>query len=129
MNKDTRKKSKADVMLIAGLAVVGIFLILYLLLFSGSGKIVEIRVDGNVIKQLPLDTDTVYDINNEYGKNRIVIENGEAYMKEADCPDGLCKNMGKISRKGQSVICLPHRLVIEIKDEQVSSDDVDVIVK
>ena len=48
-------------------------------------------------------------------------------MKDADCPDKICINMGTIRKKGQTIICLPHKLVVEITDGKEM--DTDVIVK
>ena len=42
-------------------------------------------------------------------------ENGAVFMAEADCPDSLCVQMGKIYREGESIVCLPHGLVIRIE--------------
>jgi len=57
-------------------------------------------------------------------RSAVFIEGGEAYLKEADCPDGLCVGMGKISRSGQSIICLPHKVVVDIVggDEEPAVD-------
>jgi hypothetical protein len=46
--------------------------------------------------------------------NLLVIENGAASMEEADCPDELCVRQGTISKSGQTIVCLPHRLVAEV---------------
>jgi hypothetical protein len=43
-----------------------------------------------------------------------VIENNTARIKEADCPDELCVHQKEISKTGESIICLPHKLVIRI---------------
>ena len=52
-------------------------------------------------------------------------------MSEADCPDKLCKNMGTIDKKGESIICLPHQVVVEITDDKSGGkkENVDVIAK
>jgi UDP-N-acetylmuramate dehydrogenase len=39
---------------------------------------------------------------------------GAAYMKHADCPDGLCVKQRKKSRSGERIVCLPNRVSIEI---------------
>ena len=51
------------------------------------------------------------------GTNLLVIADGSASVTEADCPDALCVGMGKISRTGQSIVCLPHQVVVEVGDE------------
>ena len=57
--------------------------------------------------------------------NRLVIDGGEAWIAEADCPDGLCMKQGRISKEGQSIICLPHKLVVVIEAGKAS--DVDAV--
>ena len=51
-------------------------------------------------------------------------------MEEADCPDGYCKEQGHISKNKQTIVCLPHKLVVEISDDSEKSepDSVDMIV-
>lgn len=47
--------------------------------------------------------------------NTVVIKNGEVKMESADCKNQICVNHKKINRKGQSIICLPNKVVVEIK--------------
>jgi len=51
----------------------------------------------------------------------VVIRNGEAYVAESNCADGICVSGGKISRVGETVICAPAgvRLLIEGRDADV----------
>ena len=60
------------------------------------------------------------------GSNTVVIENGTVYMKDADCPDKLCEKTGKISKNGETIVCLPHRVVVEI---QGGEGNVDSLVR
>ena len=120
---------KWDIILIAGILAVGAVLALVLLLTSKTGATVQVRVDGEIIKTFPLNVDIQYEITgSEGGKNLLIIENGTARVEEADCPDALCVNMGRISRGGQSIVCLPHKVVVEIVNEEKDSDDPDIIV-
>ena len=98
-----------------------------------DGNKVVIKVDGEIVKIVNL-TDTNNIIVNGYdgGTNTVVIENGTVYMTEADCPDKICVNTGKISKIGETIVCLPHRVVVEIQGEvsQSDSDDsIDSVVK
>ena len=54
----------------------------------------------------------------------LVIENGACAITEADCPDKLCVGMGKIHYSGQSIICLPHQVVIAIVGENPEIDEI-----
>jgi hypothetical protein len=47
-------------------------------------------------------------------------------MKDADCPDKLCEKTGKISKNGETIVCLPHRVVVEI---QGGEGNVDSLVR
>jgi len=44
----------------------------------------------------------------------LVINKGEVYMESADCPNQICVHHSRISRKGETIVCLPNRVVIEI---------------
>ena len=57
-------------------------------------------------------------------------------MKEADCPDGYCKEQGRISGQKQTIVCLPHKLVVEVirqndTDSKTAGDELvpDTIAK
>ena len=90
--------------------------------FSGhkKGDTVSIYQGDKLYGKYPLNTDTEIDID---GKNTVRIENGQAYMYYADCPDKLCVHQGKTSSKNKSIICLPNRIVVRIDKES----DIDVV--
>ncbi len=48
------------------------------------------------------------------GKNVLRIKDGYAFISYADCPDKLCQKQKKIKKSGESIVCLPHRIVISI---------------
>ena len=110
---------KADIILIAvTVAIAGILLVFLYGVNNSTGAYVQIEIDGIVLETLPLDTDTAFEIITEGGgENLLVIENGNAKVTEANCPDGICKNHAKIHRNGESIICLPHRVVITVVNE------------
>ena len=85
-------------------------------------------VDGQEVAAFPLDVDITYDIEGAGGgRNLLVIEGGQAYLSDASCPDLLCVHMGKISRAGQSIICLPNKVTVEIRGKE-KSEEYDTIV-
>ena len=109
-------------------------LISALMIYSGwslsnkAGSIVVVTVEGEEYARLPLDTDTRLKITVEDGYNLLVIEDKKAYLLDADCPDRLCVKMGSIEKSGQSIICLPHKVVVEIEGGEDPSD-MDVMVR
>lgn len=121
------KQHRADLLLLGGLLLIGCLLGLFLLLTGREGAQVQVRVAGAVAEVFPLNRDRTYTIEGaEGGTNLLVIQDGEAWIEEASCPDGLCVHMGKIHRDGQSVVCLPNQVVVEIVAEGEQSD-VDLV--
>jgi hypothetical protein len=123
------KKKKRDIIFIGVLLVVALIAFFVVDKFiKKDGNKVVIKVDGEIVKIVNL-TDTNNIIVNGYdgGTNTVVIENGTVYMTEADCPDKICVNTGKISKIGETIVCLPHRVVVEIQGEESQSDSDDSI--
>ena len=73
---------------------------------------VSVYVDGELFGEYPLSENAEISVN---GTNTVKIENGEAYMFFATCPDKLCIHQGKIGKTGKSIICLPNRVSVETK--------------
>ena len=123
-----KKKIKRDIMLIATLIIVceAAFLIINFVV-KKDGITAVVKVDGNIVYMLPLDKNASVTVEGyQGGSNTVVIENGTVYMKDADCPDKLCEKTGKISKKGETIVCLPHRVVVEI---QGGEGNVDSLVR
>lgn len=78
----------------------------------------EVVVGGKLYKKIPLTGQKslkTYVIETQNGKNVIAVENEEIYMHEADCRDGICKAFGKKGQVGDQIVCLPHKIYIEVK--------------
>ena len=78
---------------------------------TGMGKAV-IRVDGELYGEYDLSKDQTIDIQ---GTNTLEIHDGKARMSSADCPDKLCVHQKAVSRDGESIICLPNKVVVSIE--------------
>ena len=97
------------------------------LLLRSPGGTVQVRVAGAVTAGYPLDRDASYTITGANGgTNLLVIEDGAARIEEASCPDGVCVHTGRIRRNGQSIVCLPNQVVVEIVSETENSSGVDM---
>lgn len=79
---------------------------------SGSGC-VEIQVNGENYGIYPLDVEKTVEIGDT---NRLEIKDGAAEMIWASCPDQVCVHHKKISRDGESIICLPNKVVVSAID-------------
>lgn len=112
-----KRKIRNDILLVFALLAAAFAAWGVIRLCQRTGAYAAVEVDGEERGRYPLSEDVRVDIETEGGVNTLVIENGEAYVIEADCPDKLCVKQGRISKVGQAVICLPHKLVIRIKGE------------
>ena len=116
--KPLEKKHRNDLILIAVLlAAAGIAF--------GSGGYAVVVQDGKEVATYPLNVDTSVTINSPTGFNTLVIKDGKADVTDADCPDKLCVNQHSISYDGETIVCLPNKLVVKIVSEVES--DVDII--
>jgi hypothetical protein len=119
---------KADFIIIAVvLAVAGVLLAFLYGGNSNSGDYVQIEIDGQVTEVLPLNSDDTREIiTDNGGTNTLIIKDGYADMTEANCPDETCVHTKKISRNGESIICLPHKVVVTVIKES-SDDEIDAV--
>lgn len=82
---------------------------------TGSGTHLEIRINGQKTASYPLSSDRRETIAcPDGGSNTYEIKNGAVYMREADCHDKICVGMHSISKPGETIVCLPHKLVLAV---------------
>lgn len=85
---------------------------------GAAGNIAVIRVDGDVYKKIDLNTVAVaYDmeIKTKYGYNKINVSSDGICVVESNCRDHICIDQGRVNTAGVPIVCLPHRLTIEIE--------------
>ncbi|MCM1307014.1 MAG: NusG domain II-containing protein [Butyrivibrio sp.] len=92
-----------------------------------DGGTVEVTQDGKLVGVYPLSENAVYEFSAFYGHNTLVIENGFAYMSESTCHDHICEGMGRISKVGETIICLPNELFVKVTDGE--EGDYDAVVR
>ena len=79
-----------------------------------AGAAAKITVDNQTVATLPLSKDTTYKVETAAGYNLVVIENGRAFVREADCKNQICVKSRAIARAGESIVCLPHKMTVSI---------------
>ena len=121
------KMRKNDIILAAVLVVIAALIWLFIYMARSEGAYVLVTVDGEVFGEYPLDTDAEICIGDDESYNILVIKDGSAAITKASCPDKLCVNQGKINYDGQSIICLPNKVVVEVQGGEMS--DYDAVAK
>lgn len=85
----------------------------------------RITVDGTEFKTVELtEEEQVIEVKSDYGLNKVKIHDHGVEMTDADCPDKVCLTFGFVTKPGQNIVCLPHRVLIEvIGDGGAQGDD------
>ena len=122
MNRENVKKARYDILLIAVLLFVSALALGIMLLSRTEGERVSVEINGVQTAQYSLSVDGEYPLNG--GTNILVIENGEAYLRYADCPDKVCVNTGRIRYEGQTIVCLPNKVTVTVRG---TGDGVDIV--
>ena len=94
--------------LLIAVAAVGFVLIR---LFSAPSVTVTISQNNKIVYEGKIDEDKEICLQN----NTVIIQNGEVFMESSNCKNQICVKHKKISRSGESIICLPNKVIIETK--------------
>lgn len=103
-----------DILLVCGLLVISFVAFFIVQAASPVGTNVSVTVDGVTVTTIPLSVDGEYILNG--GTNTLVVQGGEAYLVDSHCPDHRCER-GTISRRGETLTCLPNRLQVRVEGE------------
>lgn len=120
-----RKIRKRDMIFLLVTAVVCLVLLGYYYLGHGDkGAIAVVTVDGEAYGEYQLDEDQVVEIKKD-GKvtNTLTIADQKADMTDADCPDLLCVHQKAISKDGETIVCLPNKVVVTVESSEKSDMD------
>ena len=123
---NARSKTKNDVIFIAVLLAIIVAVGAFYISFHEEGNMVTVTVDGELFGEYSLAEDKTVEIKTDNGTNLLIIEGGKAHIAEASCPDGVCVSHRAINRDGESIICLPNKVVVTVS---ISSEETpDIIV-
>lgn len=125
---------KLDIVLIISLILFSFIFIIKDRFFASNSnnKYIAISVDGKDYKNLEFKEKTyIYPLKTKFGFNKIEVAKDYVRVLEADCPNKLDVQQGKIYRANQSIVCIPNRMIIQIKskDNQNADDEVDAVIK
>ena len=117
------KTLKNDILLIAALLALAGAVFGLLRLTRARGGEAVVTVDGQTVAVLPLAADTALTVGEDRGfRNTVEVAGGRVRVTDADCPDRLCVRQGWISYAGESIVCLPHKLVVAVRGGEGGPD-------
>ena len=116
--------TKADLILMAAIVIIGLGISIFLAAGSHQGNKVEITKDGKLWGTYSLDGE--HKITIRYGNelNVVKISGGKVTMESANCKNQVCVHHSPVSRTGESIVCLPHKIVVSIKGEDNEYDTI-----
>ena len=116
--KNMIKFKKNDLLLVTALLALCVVLSFVCLLGKKEGNTAAVIYGGEEIASFPLSKDTTHPIKSDEGENTLVVENGFAHIESASCPDKICVHHKKIQNVGETIVCLPNKVVVEIREEK-----------
>ena len=117
MDKLSGVMKKADIVLFAALILLGAALSVPALMWRDSGDTVRVTVNGKLFGTYKVSEDREVAVKKNGNTNIVVIKDGRVRMESASCKNQICVHTGKISRAGQSIVCLPNRVSVTIEGE------------
>ena len=114
---------KLDIYLILGVLVAAGFF--YVLFSQGHRQTdtVTVYVKGAYYKSYSLKEEQTITIKTDRGSNVLEIKDHTVRMKEADCPDRYCVRHGVLKDGTDSIVCLPHQVVVQYEESDGGSYD------
>lgn len=119
------KLKKGDIVLIICVFCIAALIFCAVYFLSPQGYTVKIEVDSENVAAFSLNENRTYTVKKD-GKvtNVVEIKDKKVSVTAADCPDKICVKHREISKSGESIICLPNRVVVSIEGENEEVDGV-----
>ena len=109
------EKHKYDLFVIAAVLLIAGALFGYTILNRTPGAEVVITIDGEEFMRLDLNGDASVTVGEGEHQNVVSIKNGAVCVSEASCPDHVCMNSGWKKYDGETIVCLPNKLVVTVE--------------
>lgn len=117
------KIKRADIILAAVILAAALLFLGWRQFTRSEGNTAVVTVDGKETARYSLDREVDVELEGIGGVNHLVIRGGVADVTDADCPDRLCVRESAIRFDGETIVCLPHKLVVKIENEEKPAVD------
>ena len=115
---------KADIILLIVLVIVGLASTAYVAMSKTGGDTVIIEQRGKMYGKYSLFENRTITIEGKKCKNIVTIEGGQVWMEESTCKNQICVHHSRISSGGESIVCLPNRVVVRVEGKGGGYDDI-----
>lgn len=115
--KSRKRLAASDVVL--AFVLVSVSVLMTALLFKNTGNTAlkaVVKKNGVTVQSVVLQDREPYEmcIDEEYNIILYIEKNGVTVVR-SDCADKICVNTGKITKPGQTIVCLPARVSVELQ--------------
>ena len=115
--RDNKRLNLILVLAIAAIACVGLVATRLMGANTNADTATVVIRDGEQnVYELPLSQNTTKTVSTDLGTNLIEIKDGRVHVEEADCPNQDCVHQGWVDAAGEQIVCLPHKLTVDIVD-------------
>ena len=121
---ENKRHIRNDIILVAVLFFLAAVGGIYLFFFREEGSSVTVTIDGEIYGVYSLAENRTEDIYTGEGNehfNRLVISDGKAFVEKASCPDGICSDHSPVFRDGESIVCLPNKVVVTVNADKTEA--------
>lgn len=81
---------------------------------GGTANTAIIRSGGKIFRELPLSRDIELDVPGPLGMSKVSIHNQQARISADPSPRQYCVKQGWLKQAGESAICLPNQVSLEL---------------
>ncbi|MCE5169148.1 NusG domain II-containing protein [Paenibacillus profundus] len=130
---------RGDLILIGVIVIAALAFIVPKWLFQNESEnlhnskvVAHISVDGEPYKKVELtQEEQIIKVDTDHGFNILKVHDYGIEMFDADCPDKVCLSFGFVSRPNDTIVCLPHRVLVELFSEGDGGEesDIDAVVQ
>lgn len=121
MSKKLHFLSSGELLIIIAVMLIALAAAFFMRRNTASVAVIEC---GQIHEEVDLSSDGIYEFD---GINAVFeVADGKIRIMEAACPDKICEKTGYIGSAGQSIICVPEKIIVTVSGEETSSPDVTV---
>jgi len=118
LKRDLARLTVLDVLLIAALLALPGWALVRSWRASREQPVAYIYQNNRLLGEYQLDRDQTITVGDKARPDMTIeIRNGAIRVAESDCPKGVCKHAGWVRTPGRSIMCVPNRVLIELKGQ------------
>lgn len=111
-----------DLILIASILVIALLWLVHDLSGSKGPSLVQIHSGQGLFREVPLAGDAEVQVPGPLGMSIVKIRSGKVFVESSPCTNKVCIHMGRISRPGESIVCVPNKVSVTIRSSHTDTD-------